>query len=82
MGEKTVLLVEDNPDDEALTLNAFDKGALPYLMVAMRGVADGQPNDYRPGAHSYRRRSIDFNPISGGIAMLIGYCPMLNENVR
>ena len=53
MGEKTVLLVEDNPDDEALTLNAFDKGALPYLMVAMRGVA-----------------------------MPIGYCPMLNENVR
>jgi two-component system response regulator len=40
MGEKTVLLVEDNPDDEALTLNAFDKGAVPHLTVVMRDGAE------------------------------------------
>jgi two-component system response regulator len=142
MGEKTVLLVEDNPDDEALTLNAFEKGAVPHLMVVMRdgaealaylhGDADGrgkaalpslilldlklpklsglevlqrlrahprtrlvpvvvlsssdepadQLDSYRLGANSYVRKSIDFDQFSRGIAMLVEYWLMLNENVR
>jgi two-component system response regulator len=40
MSEKTVLLVEDNPDDEALTLNAFDNGPVPHLMVVVRDGAE------------------------------------------
>jgi two-component system response regulator len=143
MGEKTVLLVEDNPDDEALTLNAFERGAVPHLMVVMRDgaealaylhgdAADGrgkavlpnlilldlklprlsglevlqrlrahprtrlvpvvvlsssdepedQLNSYRLGANSYVRKSIDFDQFSRGIAMLVDYWLMLNENVR
>jgi two-component system, response regulator len=142
MGEKTVLLVEDNPDDEALTLNAFEKGAVPHLMVVMRDGAEAlaylhgdvagrgkaalpslilldlklpklsglevlqrlrahprtrlvpvvvlsssdepadQLDSYRLGANSYVRKSIDFDQFSRGIAMLVEYWLMLNENVR
>jgi two-component system response regulator len=40
MGEKTVLLVEDNPDDEALTLNALGKGPVSHIIVVMRDGAE------------------------------------------
>jgi len=39
MSEKTILLVEDNPDDQILTLRAFKKNNIPNRIVV---VADGQ----------------------------------------
>ncbi len=36
MNEKTILLVEDNPDDEALTLRAFNKNNIKNSVVVAR----------------------------------------------
>ena len=36
MDEKTILLVEDNPDDEALTLRALKKGKVNNSVVVVR----------------------------------------------
>ena len=36
MNEKTILLVEDNPDDEALTLRAFSKNNIRNRVVVAR----------------------------------------------
>jgi two-component system, response regulator len=36
MNDKTILLVEDNPDDEALTLRAFKKSNIANEVVVMR----------------------------------------------
>jgi two-component system response regulator len=40
MNEKTILLVEDNPDDEALTLRAFKKSNMSNEVVVMRDGAE------------------------------------------
>jgi CheY-like chemotaxis protein len=54
MSEKTVLLVEDNPDDEALTLNAFEKSGVAHAMVVVRDGAEAL--DYLFGTGSYAGR--------------------------
>jgi two-component system response regulator len=36
MAKKMILLVEDNPDDEALTLRAFDKNKITNEVVVVR----------------------------------------------
>lgn len=54
MGEKTVLLVEDNPDDEALTLNAFGRGAVPHSMVVVRDGAEALDYLFGGGAQGGR----------------------------
>ena len=40
MTERTILLVEDNPDDEALTLRAFKKSNIRNEVVVMRDGAE------------------------------------------
>jgi two-component system, response regulator len=54
MSEKTVLLVEDNPDDEALTLSAFEKSGVAHAMVVVRDGAEAL--DYLFGTGSYAGR--------------------------
>lgn len=48
--DKTILLVEDNPDDEALTLHAFEKNNISNKVVVMRNGADAL--DYLIGSAS------------------------------
>ncbi len=60
MGEKTVLLVEDNPDDEALTLSAFESGGVAHMMTVVRDGAEAL--DYLFGAGAYAGRDTTFLP--------------------
>jgi two-component system, response regulator len=54
MSEKTVLLVEDNPDDEALTLSAFESSGVPHVMVVVRDGAEALDYLFAQGAHAGR----------------------------
>jgi two-component system response regulator len=57
MREKTVLLVEDNPDDEALTLSAFEKSGVPHAMVVVRDGAEALDYVFATGSHAGRDTS-------------------------
>jgi len=60
MKEKTILLVEDNEDDEKLTLRAFRKnGILNPVMVARDGL---EAVDYLFGAGSHAGRDVTDTP--------------------
>jgi CheY-like chemotaxis protein len=53
MGHKTILLVEDNPDDEKLTLRALMKNSMNNVVVARDGV---EALDYLFGAGAFAGR--------------------------
>ena len=60
MTEDTILLVEDNPDDEALTLRALKKNnILNEVVVARDGV---EALDYLFGTGTYCGRHLTANP--------------------
>lgn len=40
MTDKTILLVEDNPDDEALTVRALEKSGIPHRLVVAHDGAE------------------------------------------
>lgn len=52
MNAKTIMLVEDNPDDEALTLHAFEKNNITNKVIVMRNGADAVDYLIGPGASS------------------------------
>jgi two-component system response regulator len=59
MGEKIILLVEDNPDDVELTLRAFKKNnILNKVIVANDGV-----EDYLFGTNAYAGRDVKHLPV-------------------
>jgi two-component system, response regulator len=58
--DKTILLVEDNPDDEALTLRALKKNnILNEVVVARDGV---EALDYLFGTGAYTNRDLSHQP--------------------
>lgn len=52
--ERVILLVEDNPDDEALTLRAFRKNHISNPVVVARDGAEALEWLFREGAHKDR----------------------------
>lgn len=56
MEKKAILLVEDNPDDEALTLRAFKRNNIKNDVIVVRDGAEAL--DYLFGAGRYAGRSI------------------------
>jgi two-component system, response regulator len=60
MDNKVILLVEDNPDDEALTLRAFAKNNVSNAVVVAR---DGvEALDYLFGSGAYAGRDLRMQP--------------------
>ena len=60
MGKPTILLVEDNPDDETLMLRAFAKISLAEGIVVVHDGAEAL--DYMFGRGSYDGRDISMMP--------------------
>jgi CheY-like chemotaxis protein len=58
--DKTILLVEDNPDDEALTRRAFEKHNVSNDLVVVRDGAEAL--DYLFGTGQYASRDLDRQP--------------------
>jgi len=59
-GERPILLVEDNPDDEALTLRAFSKNKITNPVVVAR---DGvEAIDYLFGTGAFQGRDLSVMP--------------------
>ncbi len=54
MESKTILLVEDNPDDEALTLRALKKNKIMNEVVVTRDGAEALDYLFSRGAHANR----------------------------
>jgi two-component system, response regulator len=54
MAQKFILLVEDNPDDEALTLRALNKNKLANGVVVARDGAEAVDFLFGTGAHTGR----------------------------
>lgn len=54
MDESVILLVEDNPDDEALTLRALKKNNIRNQVVVARDGVEAMDYLFRTGAHAGR----------------------------
>jgi two-component system response regulator len=54
MSKRAILLVEDNPDDEALTLRAFRKNNISNPVVVARDGAEALDYLFASGAHAGR----------------------------
>ncbi len=60
MNNKVILLVEDNPEDEALTLHAFKKNNIMNEVVVVRDGAEAL--DYLFGTGAYAGRDFSVTP--------------------
>jgi DNA-binding response OmpR family regulator len=60
MDNKIILLVEDNPDDEALTLRALKKNSISNQVIVARDGAEAL--DYLFGAGQYSGRDANLTP--------------------
>ena len=58
MTKRTVLLVEDNPQDEALTLRAFRKAGITNQVIVMRDGAEALDYLFCTGAYADRDPAI------------------------
>jgi two-component system response regulator len=60
MSERSILLVEDNPNDEALTLRALKKSNILNPVIVARDGAEAL--DYLFGRGEYKGRNLEGNP--------------------
>lgn len=56
--ERPILLVEDNPDDEALTLRAFNKNRIANQVIVARDGVEALDYLFGTGAHAGRDMSV------------------------
>jgi two-component system response regulator len=56
--DRPILLVEDNPDDEALTLRAFGKNRIPNQVIVARDGVEALDFLFGAGAHAGRDMSV------------------------
>ena len=56
--DKLILLIEDNPDDEALTLRAFEKSKISNKVVVAHDGAEALDYLFGTGSHAGRDTSI------------------------
>ena len=56
--ERPILLVEDNPDDEALTLRAFAKNGIPNPVVVARDGVEALDYLFGTGPHEGRAKAL------------------------
>ena len=76
MNKKVILLVEDNPDDEALSLIALKRDhVLNDSSHEERDVIEG----YKLGANSYVRKPVEFTQFAEAVRQLKLYWLVLNE---
>ena len=54
MSDRIILLVEDNPDDEALTLRALEKSRIRNPVIVVRDGQEALDFLFRTGAHADR----------------------------
>ncbi|MFC1569717.1 response regulator [bacterium] len=73
MQEKVILLVEDNPDDEELTIRTLKKNLIiNEVVVARNGI---EALDYIHGTGKYEGRDLDYMPV---VVMLDIKLPKIN----
>ena len=78
MVERTILLVEDNPNDEALALRALKKCGVSHRVIVVRDGRECLDYLFREGSHQARRETdvpcvvlLDLNlPKIGGLDVL------------
>lgn len=58
MENRSILLVEDNADDEALTIRALKKSGAPYEVTVVRDGVEAQDYIFCTGAYADRDRSV------------------------
>ncbi len=75
MASSPILLVEDNPHDEALTLRAFRKNNITNEVAVARDGAEA----HSLGANSYLRKPVDFAEFVDAARQLGLYWLLLNE---
>ncbi|HXI54941.1 MAG TPA: response regulator [Polyangia bacterium] len=63
MNDKVILLVEDNPNDEALTLRALKKGHVMNPVVVVRDGAEALDFLFARNAHAGRDRELSLQVI-------------------
>jgi two-component system response regulator len=61
MENKVILLVEDNPDDEELTIRSLEKDNIDYQIVVVHDGAEAL--DYLFGKGEYKKRDISIMPV-------------------
>ena len=78
----TILLVEDNPDDEELTLRAFRKSKMrrvPVVVLTSSNEERDILSSYDLGANSFVRKPVDFAQFMDAARELGMYWMVTNE---